>query len=107
MELSGDGAHLYAATDGAGVVRLDLYGVAPQSGTPLESTDAPFLHEGDHPEEIAPEGEESQPDEKSPEIESPAEEDVMDENGKFKLPCLGGSLPLLIVGLIWFEKRRR
>jgi photosystem II stability/assembly factor-like uncharacterized protein len=31
LEFSADGRHLYAATEGEGVYRLDLYGVAPAS----------------------------------------------------------------------------
>jgi len=107
LGISGDGAHLYASTDGAGVFRLDLYGVAPKTSTPLVSTDAPYLGEGYAPDEAAADGEPPQPEEQSPEIESPPEEEPQAEDDKFKLPCLGGTLPLLIFGLIWIEKRQR
>ncbi len=38
LAISADGRHLYAATEGEGVYRLDISSVPPQSATPREST---------------------------------------------------------------------
>ena len=113
LVISGDGGHLYAATDGGGVSRLDLFGVAPEAGTALVSTDAPFTGEGSPSDDPSQNVEEPQTDETSQNVEEPQsdgpppEEDPVDQKEKFKLPCPGNALPLLIVGLAWFDKQRR
>ena len=107
LVISGDGGHLYAATDGGGVSRLDLFGVAPEAGTALVSTDAPFTGEGSPSDDPSQNVEEPQTDGPPPEFESSPEEDPIDQKEKFKLPCPGNALPLLIVGLVLFDKQRR
>ncbi|MDH3942827.1 MAG: hypothetical protein OEV06_01865 [Anaerolineae bacterium] len=115
LAISTDGAHLYAATDGAGVLRLDLNGVPPQSGTPLISTHAPFVGEGAAGEgEISAEGEPqpgedeySAPDEPDPEMVHLLEE----EPASVGIPSvflLGSiTLLLLVAALVGFLVRKQ
>jgi photosystem II stability/assembly factor-like uncharacterized protein len=77
LSFSGDGQHLYLATNGEGVFRLDLSGHPPAGA-----------------------GVGGQPG------NQPEEEPVDDEKG-FSLPCLGNLLPLLFIGVPWISKRRR
>jgi photosystem II stability/assembly factor-like uncharacterized protein len=88
LSLSADGLHLYAATSGGGVYRMDL------NGQPPVSTGSTLLEESaEEAEPTAMETQETQP-EAAPEAEEPT-----DERG-FRLPCLGGAIPLALVGVI-------
>jgi photosystem II stability/assembly factor-like uncharacterized protein len=95
LVISGDGAHLYTATDGAGVLRLDLYGNPPQASLALTSTDAPYIGEGQGPGESS-----SEEDMGSDEEPAEGEEEPT-------IPCIGNLLPLLFVGMPWLRKRMR
>jgi photosystem II stability/assembly factor-like uncharacterized protein len=54
LAISGDGAHLYAATEGEGVYRLDLEGGAPQPAAPLWEPEPPTTEPGPSSETTVP-----------------------------------------------------
>jgi photosystem II stability/assembly factor-like uncharacterized protein len=103
LALSTDGAHLYAGTEGSGVMRLDLYGTPPISAAPLISTQADYIGEG------APPIEEHDPDEAvQTDDERITDEAVQQqEDKKVSIPCLGGALPFILVGIVSINKRRK
>ncbi|NOY97712.1 MAG: DUF1080 domain-containing protein [Chloroflexi bacterium] len=84
LALSDDGRTLYVGTMGSGVYRLDLTGQPPVSAAAVETPE-----DGGQPE--------------SPTSAAPAPEG---ESGGGGLPCVGGALPLALVGLIWARRRR-
>jgi photosystem II stability/assembly factor-like uncharacterized protein len=91
LSLSTDGNHLYTATSGGGVFRLDLTGKPPVSTSltlfePSPESDRPVTEV----EEMEPEGEQ-------PVI--PKDEEAKEEKEGRSLPCLGGTLPLLLSGI--------
>jgi photosystem II stability/assembly factor-like uncharacterized protein len=95
LSLSADGQHLYAATSGGGVFRLDLNGKPPQS-TGITLFDDSALDE----DQIA-EIEESVPEQEEPASEpEPSDAESADQGGRrFSLPCLGSAIPLLLIGI--------
>jgi photosystem II stability/assembly factor-like uncharacterized protein len=102
LSLSADGLHLYAATSGGGVFRLDL------NGQPPISTGVALFDEG-AVEEVEPEVEplpepEPEPEqaEEPPVVEEPAAE--AENEGGFKLPCLGGALSLALLGFVGWRR---
>ena len=103
LALSADGAHLYAGTEGSGIMRLDLFGNPPQPAAPLISTQAQYIGEG------APPIEEHDPDEAvQTDDEIITDEAVQQQkDNKGRLPCLGGALPLILVGIVSINKRRK
>lgn len=88
LEITSDGLHLYAATEGEGVYRLDLEGQPPSSAAPP-------------PEEVE---EEAPPPAEAP--EEPAGE-VTGLPTVPSLPCLGGLAPMLFITVFWIHRRRR
>ena len=101
LAISSDGQHLYAATEGEGVFRLDLNGQPPEAAQPPGGPTAP-------PEVIQPTAASEQPEEPSvpePTLEPPSP--GPSPEGEPGLPCLGGALPLALVGLVWVRHRRR
>lgn len=88
LAFTSDGLHLYAATEGEGVYRLDLDGQPPEGVAPPPPT-SPSQEEPASP---------SEPD--SPSAESP-------EQTTPSLPCIGGFAPILLVSLAWISRRRR
>ncbi len=100
LSISADGKHLFTATSGGGVFRLDL------TGSPPVSTGITLFEEklvgDDQPSEI------EQPVSEEP--EEPQMEEVQEEEEGRSFPCIGGTLPLLlpgIFGLSIITKRRR
>jgi len=89
MLFSSDGSHLYAATEGEGVYRLDLGGHPPEGAAspPTEPASSPQ-------DEPAPPAEPDSPPDETP------EEPTSD------LPCLGGLAPLAFAGAILIWQRR-
>ncbi len=88
LAISSDGEHLYVATDGEGVFRLDLNDQAPQAAPTPANLPGP-----------APAAEAGVPAEGLPEKAS-------GERGS-GLPCAGGAMPVAIAGLVWVFRRRR
>ncbi|MGB2962950.1 MAG: hypothetical protein WBB69_03095 [Anaerolineales bacterium] len=96
LSISANGLHLYAATSGGGLFRLDLNGEPPVStgvmlfgdleGTPPEITDQDLEEEKPSDSELEP-------------PEEPQEEGGEDQPG-FSLPCLSGALPLVLLGAV-------
>jgi hypothetical protein len=84
-------------------MRLDLFGTPPQPAAPLISTQAQYIGEG------APPIEEHDPDVSvQTEDEVKTDEAVQqEEDKKFSIPCLGGALPLILVGMVSINKRRK
>jgi photosystem II stability/assembly factor-like uncharacterized protein len=84
LALSSDGQHLYAATEGEGVYRLDLNGQAPQGVVQPQSDPAqvagmpPAVFPDDAPRNPGP-----------------------------RLPCPGGAVPLALAGALCAIRRRR
>ena len=74
LAFSSDGLHLYAATEGEGVYRLDLDGQPPEGAAPPPTRP-----------EAAPEP----PDEQTP-----------------SLPCLGGFVPIALIGVVLVWRRK-
>ncbi len=95
LAISADGLHLYAATEGGGVYRLDLSGMAPQPA-PGPTLAAPTLL----PTTAAPPT--TQPT-AAPSIVPASTPSPSTGSG---LPCIGGALPLAMVGLIWLKRRK-
>jgi photosystem II stability/assembly factor-like uncharacterized protein len=80
LSISSDGSVVYAGVEGAGVYRLGTPSGEPSKGELVEGQ----ISNGE-PEDALPDGRE--------------------ENGGINLPCLGGLLPLLIIGIFWFPKK--
>jgi photosystem II stability/assembly factor-like uncharacterized protein len=99
LALSADGNHLYAATSGGGVFRLDLNGQPPVStGVTLFDDTSEPLDVSDNSETPEPEPEVSAITEDAPsEVIEPEPTETSD---KKSLPCIGGALPLILVGLV-------
>jgi photosystem II stability/assembly factor-like uncharacterized protein len=100
LSLSADGYHLYAGTSGGGVFRLDLNGNPPVStGVTLFQDDMTPMDE--HLTDQEPQDE---PADQAPD----PDEDTQEKDG-FSLPCLGGMLPALLLGMtvINLKFRRR
>jgi hypothetical protein len=98
LSLSADGNHLYAGTSGGGVFRLDL------TGNPPVSTGVTLFQE-----ESVPMDEPQTDQEPQPELGDQPPESVQDEQEKdrFSLPCLGGMLPALLLGMTVINLRVR
>ena len=90
LSLSADGNHLYAATSGSGVFRLDL------NGKPPISTGVTLFGEVPNIIEEANDGEEgkTETDDQPMDVKEPSEEGH-ETKGGLSLPCLGGALPLV------------
>jgi len=103
LAISRDGAHLYAATSGEGVYRLDLNGQPPEEAPVPEREEG---EQGEEDEEVKVEEEESEEDQDSEEDEPPVEP-TPPPTSKEGDPeadrqiCPGSYLPLLIVLVIW------
>jgi photosystem II stability/assembly factor-like uncharacterized protein len=85
LALSADGSVLYLATTGGGVFRLGTPDFIPsqtQSASPPQ-------------DEPAPPSEPDSPPDETPQEPTPS------------LPCIGGFVPVTMVGLAWFSRRRR
>jgi photosystem II stability/assembly factor-like uncharacterized protein len=94
LSLSADGDHLYAATSGGGVFRLDLNGAPPIStGVTLFEEDPIGEIEEDQPAQREPDDQPSEP------AKTEAAEGDELKTG-FSLPCLGGTLPILFFALV-------
>ncbi len=99
LSLSADGKHLYAATSGGGVFRLDLNGKPPistgvtlfEAGIKPDSADEQEVEAVDQAEQISP--------------DDPPEDDQTEDG--FSLPCLGGILPALLAGAVVTRFSRR
>jgi len=90
LAFSSDGLHLYAATEGEGVYRLDMSGQPPEGASPSPTQSAASPQEGPVPP--------SEPD--SPPDETP-------QGPTTSLPCLSGFVPIVLVGVSWILQRRR
>ncbi|MFA9403504.1 MAG: WD40/YVTN/BNR-like repeat-containing protein [Anaerolineales bacterium] len=91
LSLSADGNHLYAATSGGGVFRLDLNGKPPIStGVTLFGEVPDILDEAKEGEEG-----ETESDDQSMDANETSQEGSKTKSG-LSLPCLGGALPLLL-----------
>jgi hypothetical protein len=99
LAISSDGLHLYAASDGSGVFRLDLNGQPPAAAstpTSILATTAPTSMPASTAEIV-------------PAIATlaPTEETPVEENQGSRLPCLGSLiLPLLAYGITRLKWRR-
>jgi photosystem II stability/assembly factor-like uncharacterized protein len=112
LALSSDGLHLYAATEGEGVFRLDLNSQPPEGvieeivvvPEPEGVEGATEPEEGVKPEESkeAEEPEEQEGSDGAGEVEGEVDRDEPDEDGG--IPCLGGVLPLVMFGMIWVPR---
>jgi photosystem II stability/assembly factor-like uncharacterized protein len=91
LSLSANGDHLYTATSGGGVFRLDL------TGKPPASTGITLFEQRPERDEPMAEVEDSAPEQGQPmpSMEEGAEEEKQGRS----LPCLGGTLPLLLSGI--------
>jgi hypothetical protein len=91
LAFSSDGMHLYAATEGGGVFRLDLNGQSPE---PAPQSEGGGVEQSSGADENLP-----------PEPDTTEEGDQ--EEG-LQIPCLGGSAPLFIAaGLVVVSLKRR
>jgi hypothetical protein len=90
LSLSADGNHLYAATSGGGVFRLDL------NGKPPISTGVTLFGEVPDILEAAKDGEEGETEsaDQSMDAEETSQEGSKTKSG-LSLPCPGGALPLV------------
>jgi len=97
LAISSDGLHLYAATEGGGTFRLDLTGQPPIETLPEEETTPEPTAEQPtvNPTDAAPDTQEPTARATESSQESPA-------------PCLGGLLPLILLGtaLSGFRNRK-
>jgi photosystem II stability/assembly factor-like uncharacterized protein len=99
LAISSDGQHLYAASEGMGVFRLDLNGQPPAAAstpTSIPATTAPTSMPASTAEIV-------------PAIATlaPTEETPVEENQGSRLPCLGSLiLPLLAYGITRLKWRR-
>lgn len=98
LSLSADGNHLYAGTSGGGVFRLDL------NGSPPVSTGVTLFHDEYEPMD-EPQGDQ----EPQPELGDQPPELAQEEQEKdgFSLPCLSGTLPALVLGVVVMNFRVR
>jgi photosystem II stability/assembly factor-like uncharacterized protein len=93
LALSADGNHLYAATSGGGVFRLDL------TGKPPVSTGVTLFEEMS--DDLDRDGEVEEPgvNEQPVKLEESTQLEEAQAKEKFSLPCFGGSLPLLFFAI--------
>jgi hypothetical protein len=98
LSLSADGNHLYAGTSGGGVFRLDL------NGNPPVSTGV-TLFQDEHEQMDEPQGDQEPQPEPFDQPLEPAQEDQ--EKDGFSLPCLSGTLPALLLGVVVMNLRVR
>jgi hypothetical protein len=102
LSLSSDGLHLYAATSGGGVFRLDLNGQPPIS-TGVVLFDEGAVEEAEGEIEPPPEPEpEPKHVEEPPAVEEPPSEAEGEEG--FRLPCLSGALSLVLLGFVGWRQ---
>jgi photosystem II stability/assembly factor-like uncharacterized protein len=102
LSLSADGVHLYAATSGFGVFRLDFNGQPPvSSGVVLfdEGVGEEPEAEVEPPPEPEPEPEQV---EEPPVVEEPAE--ALEDARGSRLPCLGGAFSLVLLGFVGWRR---
>jgi photosystem II stability/assembly factor-like uncharacterized protein len=95
MALSSDGLHLYAATEGEGVFRLDLNGQPPEPLTEMLQTPSPTA------EMVLPDT----PTAILTQTPEPTEENESRTGGGW--PCLGNSLILAVVAVLIVNGRSR
>lgn len=101
LSLSSDGLHLYAATAGGGVYRLDLNGQSPASTGLTLFGESAITEPQEGPEDEEPELPKTE--EASPE-EAPESEE---EPSGISLPCLGNAmLSGIFLGLLWLWKKK-
>ncbi len=92
LSLSADGNHLYAATSGSGVFRLDLNGKIPIStGVTLFGDVSDSMEETKESEEG-----ETESDDQPLDAEETSQEGSETKSG-LSLPCIGGTFPLLLL----------
>jgi photosystem II stability/assembly factor-like uncharacterized protein len=91
LSISGDGRHLYAGSLGGGVYRLDFFGEPPAAQTHQVQvpTSQPENLESTPVGEIVP---------------TPA---LPNDKASGKLPCLGGALPLILIGWAFLQRSSR
>ena len=106
LAFSADGLHLYAATEGEGVFRLDLNGQPPAAGSlPEFVRDSGIVGEADQPEpEKAPESQD-QPDLVSP--PQAADDGVRQNTGLILWLGAGVAVVLLLAALILVRRKSR
>lgn len=108
LAISADGLHLYAATEGEGVYRLDLNGQPPPAAPEPTLETTKEMDDEEIPQET--QEIESDPVPTSTSRPEPAEvgkDEEAPEEGGNQFPCLGGLLPLGFLGLVLFRRRRR
>jgi photosystem II stability/assembly factor-like uncharacterized protein len=91
LSITGDGRHLYAGSIGGGVFRMDFFGDPPF--VPPPAIEEPTSQ----PENTEPAGEATA-------LLTPTPQDV---KARLKLPCLGGTLPLVVIGLALLKRPSR
>ncbi len=96
LSISSDGQHLYAATSGSGVFRLDINGTPPKAVQTEVQTHVDNQEGSEQTSQDKP-GQESNGTENTEEKET--------ESGPRLLPCLGGLVPLAITGLIVLRRK--
>lgn len=101
LAFSPDGGHLYAATEGGGVFRLDMNGQPP---APVALFPAPLP-----PTQPAPPTQPPAPTASRPPVAEPtATSTAQPEKPGTSLPCsLNLAFPAMLVGAIWINKKRR
>ncbi|UCC89116.1 MAG: hypothetical protein JSV81_07350 [Anaerolineales bacterium] len=113
LTVSSDGEHLYAATEGEGVYRLDLNGQPPQAATPpaphrVTPMPEPTMLVPTTPTAVAPSPTVSSTAAAPPAVtSSPIEAAQAPEPSGGRSMCGGASLPLALVGLVGVHQRRR
>lgn len=90
LAISSNGEHLYAATEGGGVYRLDLIGESPPVDQELAAPTEPPATEPQHP----------LPTPTRPAIVQQLEDPLQAPEERPRPSCGGGALPLLFVGLV-------
>lgn len=97
LALSTDGKHLYAATSGGGLFRLDLDGKPPVSTgvTLFEGAGIPYDEKPTDPEQT----------EQATGEEKLAQESETEPGSGSPLPCIGGALPLAMIGFATLSSR--
>ena len=121
IAISNDGLHLYAATEGEGVFRLDINGLPPdpvinenaievQAEIPTEQAGQIEGKEKGEPPATSENPEQPVEETQTPiAVDEPDGENI-DEPGNGKsVPCLGGLLPLVLFGMMrkpWIRNTR-
>ena len=107
LALSSDSAHLYAATEGEGVYRLDLNGAPPPEAVFPEQVEKQEVEEpGQVSEGEEVKGQEIEPVEEEP-AQQPAEDDSPAELGRQICPVSYLPLVVSLVGYGFWKSRRR